>query len=78
MQAIQVCNSLYSQSCLTMTVAILVWNVQRCQHHNRENSQSAGRLNGNRSALISLPPKFWIRIFRIVPTLAKTKIEKKY
>jgi hypothetical protein len=35
----------------SMTVAIFIWNVQRCQHHNRENSQSAGRLNGNRSSL---------------------------
>jgi hypothetical protein len=24
------------------TVAIFVWNVQRCQYYNRENSQSAG------------------------------------
>jgi hypothetical protein len=56
-----------------LTVTILVWIVQRCQNHNRE----IAKVRDERELLIAriLPPKFCIRIFRIVPKLAKTKIK---
>ncbi len=82
----QVYATAFFQSCLTMTVAISVRNVQRCQNHNRENSQSAGRMNGNRSSLISLvfyhlnSAFAFSALYRHLPKqkLQKININKKY